>query len=50
MSNPYPDDLVYLMGGTRETFDVSEYPRVQKRTYKFDGHRHTVDFKHVRDK
>ena len=44
MSNPYKIALVYLMGGTRKPFDVSEYPRVRLRAYKFSGKRHTVKF------
>jgi uncharacterized cupin superfamily protein len=50
MHNPYAEDLVYLMGGTRKPIDISEYPRSQKRAYKFDGHRHTVKFKDVQEK
>ena len=49
MSNPYREDLVYLMGGTRKPIDISEYPRSRKRTYKFDGKRHTVKFKDVKE-
>ena len=49
MSNPYEEDLVYLMGGTRKAIDISEYPRSRKRTYKFDGRRHTVKFKDVEE-
>ncbi len=49
MSNPYREDLVYLMGGTRKAIDISEYPRSRKRTYKFDGRRHTVKFKDVKE-
>ena len=47
MANPFREDLVYLMGGTRKPFDVSEYPRVKKRTYKFCGERHTVLYQNV---
>ncbi len=49
MSNPYREDLVYLMGGTRKPIDISEYPRSRKRTYKFDGRRHTAKFKDVKE-
>ena len=48
MSNPGGEDLVYLVGGTRKAFDVSEYPRAKKRAYKFSGLRHTVDFDDVK--
>jgi uncharacterized cupin superfamily protein len=50
MRNPYKEDLVYLMGGTRKPIDISEYPRSRKRAYKFDGKRHTVKFKDVKEK
>lgn len=49
MSNPFTKDLVYLMGGTRKPFDVSEYPRVRMRAYKFAGKRHTVRYKDARE-
>lgn len=44
MSNPYKEDLVYLLGGTRKVYDVTEYPHARKRAYKFRGHRHSVRF------
>jgi uncharacterized cupin superfamily protein len=50
MSNPFKDDLVYLMGGTRKPFDVSEYPRIRKRAYKFAGKRHTVAYDDVEER
>lgn len=50
MTNPYREDLVYLMGGTRKAIDISEYPRSKKRAYKFDGKRHTVKFKDVEER
>jgi uncharacterized cupin superfamily protein len=50
MSNPYKQDLVYLMGGTRKAIDISEYPRSRKRAYKFDGRRHIVKFKDVKER
>jgi uncharacterized cupin superfamily protein len=49
MSNPYQEDLVYLMGGTRKPIDISEYPRSKTRAYKFDGKRHAVKFKDVKE-
>src|SRR5476651_326648 len=50
MSNPYQENLVYLMGGTRKPIDISEYPRSRTRAYKFDGKRHTVKFKDVKER
>ena len=50
MYNPYKEDLVYLMGGTRKAIDISEYPRSRERAYKFDGKRHFVKFKDVQER
>ena len=49
MHNPYKEDLVYLMGGTRKPIDISEYPRSRTRAYKFEGKRHFVKFKDVKE-
>ena len=49
MSNPFSEDLVYLMGGTRKGFDVTEYPRARKRAYKFSGKRHSVKYEDVKE-
>jgi uncharacterized cupin superfamily protein len=49
MRNPFKADLVYLMGGTRKIYDVTEYPRACKRTYKFAGKRHTAKFTDVKE-
>jgi len=42
MTNPYAEDLVYLVGGTRHAYDVVDYPRQGLRSYKFDGKRDNV--------
>ncbi len=42
MTNPYPEDLVYLVGGTRHAYDVVDYPRSGIRSYKYDGRRDDV--------
>jgi hypothetical protein len=47
MTNPYAEDLVYLLGGTRKAVDICEYPRSRKRGYKFAGRRHLVGFDDV---
>lgn len=47
MTNPYKEDLVYLLGGTRKPIDITEYPRSRKRGYKFDGRRHLIKFADV---
>ena len=49
MSNPYKEDLVYLMGGTRKPFDVSEYPRVKIRSFRFAGKRNSIKFKDIKE-
>jgi len=43
MTNPFQQDLVYLVGGTRHPYDVVDYPRRGIRSYKFDGRRDNVD-------
>jgi uncharacterized cupin superfamily protein len=43
MSNPFEEDLVYLVGGTRHAYDVVDYPRKGIRSYKYDGKRDNVD-------
>ena len=48
MANPFKEELVYLLGGTRKGFDVSEYPHVKRRTYKFAGERHTVLYRNIK--
>ena len=42
MGNPFKEDLVYLVGGTRHAYDVVDYPRRGIRSYKFDGKRDNV--------
>ena len=39
LHNPYDEDLVYLMGGERNTNDVVHYPRLQRSMMKSDGKR-----------
>jgi uncharacterized cupin superfamily protein len=43
MSNPGPEDLVYLMVGERRYGDVADYPRKAKRLLKAGGNRKIVD-------
>ena len=38
LTNPYEEDLVYLMGGEHGGFDIGNFPRVGKRVI-FDGER-----------
>jgi uncharacterized cupin superfamily protein len=34
LSNPFDEDLVYLMGGMRLDFDICDYPKVNLRMYR----------------
>ena len=42
MHNPFVEDLVYLMGGTRSPIDVCSYPKLQRRQYRIDGKKEYV--------
>ncbi len=44
MRNPFDEDLVYLMGGERRSFDVCDYPRLKKRLFRVEGKRQLVDW------
>lgn len=44
MTNTFEVDLVYLMGGQRLPYDVTDYPRIKKRLYRQDGEKKLVDF------
>lgn len=37
LTNPNPEDLVYLVGGNRLPFDICDYPRIRKRRYRING-------------
>jgi len=37
------------MGGMRKPFDVSECPRIRKRSYKFAGQHHIVRYEDTRE-
>jgi uncharacterized cupin superfamily protein len=39
MANPFGEDLLYLVGGTRHVYDVVDYPRRGVRSYKYEGGR-----------
>lgn len=45
MMNPFAEDLVYLMGGTRSEIDICDYPRIKRRMYRVDGNKEYVDWK-----
>jgi uncharacterized cupin superfamily protein len=37
MSNPGPEELVYLMGGENRPFEVADFPELDRRMVKLDG-------------
>ena len=43
MTNEGQEDLLYLVGGTRNAYDVVDYPRRGIRSYKYDGKRDNVE-------
>ena len=47
MTNPFKEDLVYLVGGTRHAYDVVDYPRRGVRSYKYDGKRDNIETKNL---
>ena len=47
LSNPFDEDLVYLMGGNRSEFDVCDYPRINRRMYRIAGNKEYVDMEHL---
>ena len=49
MRNPFAEDLVYLMGGERLDFDVSQYPRQQKSNFRIHRKRQIVDWESITD-
>lgn len=48
MGNPYEEDLVYLMGGERRSFDVCDYPRLKKRLFRVNGERKLVEWEDLK--
>lgn len=47
MTNPFKEDLIYLVGGTRHAYDVVDYPRRGIRSYKYGGKRDNVFAKNL---
>lgn len=43
ITNPFEEDLVYLVGGERLNFDVCDYPRLKKRLFYFNENRQLID-------
>jgi uncharacterized cupin superfamily protein len=44
LSNPYADDLVYLVGGERNAVDAVHYPRIRRTMLKAHGQRQWVNW------
>jgi uncharacterized cupin superfamily protein len=44
MSNPFEEELVYLVGGNRLAFDICDYPRLRKRRYRVNGKNEFMDW------
>lgn len=49
LSNPFEEDLVYLVGGERNAVDTVHYPRIQRSMLKAPGTRRWVDWKDLHD-
>lgn len=49
LTNPYKEDLVYLMGGTRNEFDICDYPRINRRMFRVNGEKTFVDMVDLHD-
>ncbi|WP_035990554.1 cupin domain-containing protein [Leptolyngbya sp. KIOST-1] len=43
LSNPFGEDLVYLVGGMRLEFDICDYPKVNTRLYRRGEQREYVE-------
>jgi uncharacterized cupin superfamily protein len=43
LSNPFDQDLVYLVGGMRLEYDICDYPRQARRLYRAGEQRQYVD-------
>ena len=44
LSNPYPEDLVYLMSGERNRIDICDYPRIRRRMLRIDGEKQYAEW------
>lgn len=49
MHNPFEEDLVYLMGGSRSPIDVCDYPRINRRMYREHGVKQYVDIENLHE-
>ncbi len=49
LHNPFNEDLVYLMGGNRNDFDICDYPKIARRMYRSHGNKQYVELDQVKD-
>lgn len=49
MTNPYDEDLVYLVGGERNAVDAVHYPRIRRTMLKAPGRRRWVDWQDLKE-
>ena len=47
LRNPFADDLVYLMGGSRNDIDICDYPKINRRMFRVNGHKTYVDMENL---
>jgi uncharacterized cupin superfamily protein len=49
LSNPFDEDIVYLMGGNRSDIDICEYPRINRKMFRVQGEKSYVDKENLHD-
>jgi uncharacterized cupin superfamily protein len=49
LSNPFDEDLVYLVGGERNAVDAVHYPRIRRSMLKAHGRKRWVEWDHLFD-
>ncbi len=49
LKNPNKEDLVYLMGGSRNDIDICDYPRINRRMFRVNGKKTFVDIENLHD-
>ncbi|MDA0978340.1 MAG: cupin domain-containing protein [Proteobacteria bacterium] len=49
MRNTSTEDLVYLMGGSREAIDICDYPEINRRMYREHGRKQYVSLDDLHD-
>lgn len=49
MHNPFDEDLVYLMGGSRSQIDICDYPRIGLRMYREHGVKQYVELENLHE-